>query len=200
MEYGLAREELKHYVGDAFKNGLPAVYVVSNRNESDVLKVGLVRYGDLQRRMGNFLTWSRGFLIHYVLYTDTILNVNALETEIHNLLVEHNHKRIQFEPNIYFKKLSEWFKVKPSQIEKLFEKITTPLVKVLKLYPTSKYFHKRKQRHSNSNHIKELKIKKKQEVKNSYYTRGGRDKRKFSNKKTFPVYVSGLGLVETSFK
>jgi len=188
MEYGLAREELKHFVGDAFRHGLPAVYVISARHETDYLKVGLVRYGDLSRRMGNFLTWSRGFLIHYVIYTDTILNVNKLENEIHTLLVNHNHKRLQFEPNIYFKKLSEWFKVKPKEIEKIFNEIKTPVVNILKLHKTSDYLHQRKQRNKNSNHITELKIKQK-EIKNENVRKSTRIKK---TRGGFPVRVGNV--------
>lgn len=188
MEYGLAREELKNYVGDAFTHGLPAVYIISARHEEQYLKIGMVRYGDLSRRMGNFLTWSRGFKIHYVIYTDTILNVNKLENEIHRLLAIHNHKRLPFEPNIYFKKLSEWFEVKPKEIEKLFQEIKTPVVNILKLHKTSDYFHKRKQRIKNSNHITEIKIKQK-EIKNKNVRKSTRLKK---TRGGFPVRVGNI--------
>ena len=61
--------------------------------------------------------------------------------------------------------MSEWFEVKPKEIEKLFQEIKTPVVNILKLHKTSDYLHKRKQRIKNSNHITEIKIKQK-EIKN----------------------------------
>jgi len=204
MEYGLAKKVLNEYIGDAFKRGLPAVYVVSNRQEQDYLKVGLVRYGDLQSRMGSFLTWSRGFLIHYVLFTDTILHVNSLEKEIHEIMTDHKFKRIPFEPNIYFKKLSEWFKITPKEIEVLFKKIKTPLVKIIKLNPNPpKKYLTRSVKKELEPLVKVIPIKKSQQIKafdDGMKTVKGRDKRKFATKKTFPIYIGGVGIIETSFK
>ena len=183
MEYGYAKIQLKQFVGDAFEYGLPAVYVISNRLEPEYLKIGLVRYGDLQQRMGNFLTWSRGFKIHYVIYTDTVFNVSNLEKEIHNLLRRHHYKNLRFEPELYFTKFTEWFEVKSTQLEKLFHLIKTPMVNILKLHPAST----RVRRTSNkTGFITTIPIKKEQMAKGydgKYYSSRGRDMRKVN--KTF---------------
>ena len=182
MEYGFAKIQLKKFVGDAFEYCLPAVYVISNRLEPQYLKIGLVRYGDLQQRMGNFLTWSRGFKIHYVIYTDTVFNVSNLEKEIHNILRRHHYKNLKFEPEIYFTKFTEWFEVSPSELENLFNLIKTPMVSILKLHKAAT----RVRRTSNKTEfITTIPIKKEQLAKgyDKYYSFKGRDKRKVN--KTF---------------
>jgi len=179
MEYGLAKVQLKEYVGEAFKYGLPAVYVVSHRLEPQYLKVGLVRYGDLQQRMGNFLTWSRGFKIHYVIYTDTVIHVTQLEKEIHMLLREHKHKNLRFEPALYFTKFTEWFEVKPLQLQHILTEIKTPIVSILKLHPAA--VRARRSTAKKDGFIENLPVKKEQQAKGydrSYFSSKGRDMRK----------------------
>ena len=177
MEYGIAKTELKNYVGDAFKYGLPAVYVISSRLEPEYLKVGLVRYGDLQQRMGNFLTWSRGFKIHYVIYTDTVFNVKELEQELHKLMRAHKYRNLKFEPELYFTRFTEWFEITPSQLQSLFKEVKTPMVSILKLNPASI----RVRRSSSKSLIEVIPIKKSQQAKGyqtGYFTKRGRDLRK----------------------
>ena len=86
----------------------------------------------------------------------------------------------------YFKKLSEWFKVTPKEIEKLFTEIKTPIVNILKLHKTSN----RKQRYKNSNHITEIKIKQTEDKKEVNNLR--RSTREKKQRRGVPVRVGNM--------